>query len=343
MCIPCACFKCILNQSCNLQELHRYIAKHAAAPEAAQLFFIPVYSGHYYHSLLVTRQLSHQDSIIATAQLVADTIAWVRMTHAHWNISNGADHFLVCPMDHGRCHSMAGLSNDTFGDMFVVQQNGDVALKDFETQSWRCYQPGRDLLMPTLTEEYMRLTDVVRPEANARPISVLYRFAEGGRGDYGSLRTSLLQAHEQNPIPNASAGWATASQTHRDMSQAIFCVCPPGISQHTLRMYCSIMFGCIPITFLTGNDLPYERITGIQYSKFSININPWESHLLRPVLSSLLSAPAKIVQMQNALSLVQDMFVWAEADHSGVYATLYRELQQHPMRRFTAAWRKAAH
>ena len=312
--------------------MHKYLQQRSSEASAAQLFFIPIYTGRYYHALLVSEGLSHQDSLSKTSQLVVEVIDWVKANFHYWNLTNGFNHFMVYPMDHGRCHSLAGLRNDEFGDLFAIQQTGDMLMRDFETRSWRCYQPGRDVLMPTMTEDHLSLDKIIRPDSKERPISVLYRFSGGGRGVYGNLRSNLLQAHHDNAIYNSTAGWASATQTHADMSNSIFCVCPPGISQHTLRVYRSIIFGCIPVTFLLANDSPYEKILGINYREFTVNINPDEWHLTRRILSSLLAQPETLRRMQAALTRVQGHFVWDHTEMQGVYSALYQELQLHPAR-----------
>ena len=111
--------------------------------------------------------------------------------HGPYCFSLLQDHFLVMPLDHGRCSSMAGLDRDTFGDLFAIQLSGDVLLQDFESRSWNCYRPGRDILIPSMTEEDFNVQDATLPNATARNISVLYRFVGGGRGDYGLLRSQV--------------------------------------------------------------------------------------------------------------------------------------------------------
>jgi hypothetical protein len=38
-------------------------------------------------------------------------------------------------------------------------------------------------------------------------------------------------------------------ETEEDMRRSIFCVCPPGNTQDSARVWRSIIFGCIPVTF----------------------------------------------------------------------------------------------
>lgn len=41
----------------------------------------------------------------------------------------------------------------------------------------------------------------------------------------------------------------TMQETEEDMRRSIFCVCPPGNTQDSARVWRSIIFGCIPVTF----------------------------------------------------------------------------------------------
>ena len=142
--------------------------------------------------------------------------------------------------------------------------------------------------------------------------------------------SQLLENQEDDPIPGSSAAWQSVAQTHEDMKHSIFCVCPPGIAQQTLRVWRSIMSGCIPVTFFQGHDNPFP--SSVNYEDFSININPDEHHLLHKVLAGLLSNPQKIQDMQHELSLIQQGFVWDKKNKKGVYDMIYAELANHPAR-----------
>ena len=310
-----------------MQVLHKYLEKHGSeAADSASVFFIPIYTGRHYHSLLVEGGLSHADALNRTTALVSEAIAWVRNSFPYWNRTNGANHFMVFPSDHGRCHALAGAHAQQFGDLAAIQTAGDILIKEFKTTSWHCYRPGRDLVIPCYQEETVTMRDLVAPEATQRNITVLYRFSAGGRGNYGDVRTALLEQHTQNPIPGAVAGWATREQTVQDMRHAIFCVNPPGIAQQTIRLPRSIQNGCIPVTLFKANDSPYERLTSIDYRKFTVNINPDEVHLLKPMLEELLAKPDKVLRMQRALMRVQRSFVWDMTAEGSVQETVLRTL-----------------
>ncbi|KAK9840531.1 hypothetical protein WJX84_001377 [Apatococcus fuscideae] len=240
------------------QHVHRFLQNSTALtqqPESARLFFIPVYLGRLYHSLLIESGLPHSECLRHVTARVLDALQHVRQTFPYWDGSNGQDHFMVFPMDHGRCHALAGENQHVMGELFAVQPTGDLALTDFETR---------------------------------RP--------------------------------------STLAQTHADMKQSVFCVCPNGISQHTLRVFRSILAGCIPVTFFRAFDNPLERNLGLDWSAFSVNINPDEYMLTQQTLTKLLANPRRIQTMQTALQGVQPLFEWHSGRSDGVEHNMLREL-----------------
>ena len=225
---------------------------------------------------------------------------------------------------------MAGLTHEDFGDMFAIQASGDHFLRDFESHTWQCFQPRRDLVIPIRTEARFTLSDIVKPANTERPISVLYRFVGGGRGEYGILRSQLLTREAEYPIPGSVTGWHTVNGTHEDMRHSVFCVCPPGIAQHTLRVWRAIIFGCIPVTLFSANDVPYQQFLNLDYSKFTVNINPSEWYLLQPILRGLLARPDRIACLQTELAKAQAMFLWDSVSFQGAFKAVLDELSLHP-------------
>ena len=320
-------------EASKLQALHQSVKNcETTDPAAAELFFIPIYTGQYYHHLLTVSGLSHYECLQQITALVNEGLSIVKRDWRFWNQTNGLDHFIGAPLDLGRCYLLGGLSQQDMGDLFTVQICGDHFHRDFQTNSWYCYRPGRDIIIPSAFDTRLTVSDVVSPDLHQRNISILYRFVEGGRGDYGILRTALLDDAKADPIPGTLQGWATIEQTQADMMNSVFCVCPPGITQATLRMVRSIVFGCIPVTFFRGYDQPYEHFLHMDYSKFSVNINPDEFHLVRLVITRLLANKEKLAGLQSELKKVQTVFVNDRDTSGGVSQALLESLLVHPSR-----------
>ncbi len=91
-----------------------------------------------------------------------------------------------------------------------------------------------------------------------------------------------------------------AQQTEDDMRHSVFCVCPPGNTQDSARVWRAIILGCIPVTFFRANDLPFGRHMGMPYRDFVLNIQPDDYHQLNKRVRHLLNSPARLRRMQEA-------------------------------------------
>lgn len=82
------------------------------------------------------------------------------------------------------------------------------------------------------------------------------------------------------------------------MRRSVFCVCPPGNTQDSARVWRAITFGCIPVTFFRAFDLPFQRHMGMPYTDFILNIQPDDYRQLNKRIQYLLDNPAKLRHMQ---------------------------------------------
>ncbi len=111
------------------------------------------------------------------------------------------------------------------------------------------------------------------------------------------------------------------------MARSVFCVCAPGATQDTTRLYKAILKGCIPVTFFRANELPFARFLGLPYEDFTLNIQPDDYAQLNDRVSALMGSPARLRRMQEALQAHQRHFTWAGGkEGSGVIGNIDREL-----------------
>lgn len=87
-------------------------------------------------------------------------------------------------------------------------------------------------------------------------------------------------------------------ETDADMASSIFCVCAPGATQDTTRLFRAILKGCIPVTFFRANDLPFARFLGVPYEEFLLNIQPDDYAQLNARVGSILGSPQRLRHMQ---------------------------------------------
>jgi hypothetical protein len=323
------------------------IAVRTTDPSAAQLFFIPVFPTRLLNRLFVedysnvwrqpvpNEQGKLPHSLTLTANLVQDALKVVQ-SQVYWSRCNGCDHFIILPHDFGRCSH--NVFPTTAGRLFSLQYLGDLTAY---FRGSACFEPEWDVLLPTMHPLPWR--EVVKPFATARNISLLYSFEDKGAAlanYFGrQLRVELLRMHRLTPFPGSkwtmedraqSSKWPTIML----MTHSVFCLAPPGYSAWTQRFYDAIISGCIPVTFYRANKLPWTKF-GMDYSKFTVNIQPEQAGTLFNVLSNLQSQPHKIDQMQRDLSLVQEMFLWSRSGTA--YASLITEMRSLDPRRLDEA------
>jgi len=115
---------------------------------------------------------------------------------------------------------------------------------------------------------------------------------------------------------------------YAEMRQAIFCLCPIGWAQWTVRFYESIQMGCVPVTFHPAPSpmplrMPFER--AIDYTTLSINVPPNQISELRPRLEAIVSNRTRLRDMQRALWQARPAFDWTDLSQAGAF---YHTLEQ---------------
>ena len=122
------------------------------------------------------------------------------------------------------------------------------------------------------------------------------------------IRSELRKQFEQSLVPLADWTARSVNDTLQDMTNAIFCVCPPGVVAHTSRFWRSLRRGCIPVTFFRAYELPFAD--AIDYSTATVNIQPDNIATMSSVLTDILNNPAKLLSLQQNVEKVQNMIVW---------------------------------
>eukprot|EP00884_Botryococcus_braunii_P017223 jgi/Botrbrau1/4184/Bobra.0192s0044.1 len=290
-----------------------------------------------------------------TSALVREAILHVRRNFPYWDRSNGADHFMVFAYDKGRCEQALHLGREEAGKMFFIQSYNDLVFRSdptlgivsggggtLRTHSYEwteqpyvhCFKPNVDVAVPAYAS--YRFSDIVHPHATQRNYTVLARF--GYRAGDGKntvqhhghrLRKEIMDWWAENPIPGGDIGTHPDPVTEDDMRHAVFCICPPGHTQDTSRVWRAIIMGCIPVTFFRAVDLPFRRFLGVRYEDFMLNIQPDDYKQLAAITGAILTDPPRLRRMQLALAAHQRLFVWEEGqeESQGAFGALYKELQ----------------
>ena len=293
-------------------------------PDEATLFYVPILPTRLLH-----REMDHganwDQAAHKSGQYIEEALSYVKQ-RPYWERSNGRDHFTMLADDMGRCYHFKYLDPVIWGDMFTLQNHGDLVQRDYINQSWPCYDPEKDILLPVYTP--LKAFGLVNVFDHSRPITLLYRFgnsestaANPYHGIY--VRNELILQHNRAPVPGSDWSVKSVNETMDDMARSVFCVCPPGVSAFTGRFWYAIRRGCIPVTFFRAYALPFQDL-GVDFDSFTVNIQPNNVKELNSRLA-LLRQEEHLQRLQKNLERVQRLFIW---DHSGVFNLLSKAIQK---------------
>ena len=292
-------------------------------PAAANLFYIPVLPTRYLHQSL-SPTVGWQEALQLSGKYMREALEHVQK-YPYWSRKNGRDHFVTMTADSARCTHLRTLPRTLWGDLSVVMHLGDLVMRE---EGMPCFDPDVDVLLPAFNPlEHEPMTDVFTQERN---ITVLYRFGSSGptaSHPYHTrfIRPELLKDYEASPLPGADWSANTVNDTLVDMTRSIFCVCPPGVVAHTSRFWRSLRRGCIPVTFFRAYELPFS--SEIDYSAFTVNIQPDNIHTMHSVLAGILHDKNRLRGLQQQVQRVQRMLVWE--DDAGISLLFHDALSKH--------------
>ena len=140
-----------------------------------------------------------------------------------------------------------------------------------------CFRAGYDYVIPPFVGNGTVL-EPVSPFANPRNITLIARFGENS--DIFKVRKVWLKfLEEKKAMLEAAgshvrivAGKASFEETAQDFRNSIFCLAPQGLASFTGRTIAIIMSGCIPVTFFSSTECPFEGV-GLDWTRFSVNFD----------------------------------------------------------------------
>jgi hypothetical protein len=192
---------------------------------------------------------------------------------------------------------------------------------------WACVRPDWDIFVPTFTA--YKAANITSPLAHPRPIPALLRFSTNMDTEHHGhrLRAELLDLWKTKGLPGSKTGAARLDETIDDMRQSVFCLCPPGNTPDTTRLWRALILGCIPVTFFRACEMPFGRYLDIDYQQFTINIQPDDYEETPRILNFVLNDHTTLRSLQRGVLTYQTRFLWDYQVPKGVYANIDAELR----------------
>jgi len=286
-------------------------------PRDADFFFVPVHGGCYIsrftrptprHNLYVKPRGGAP--ILGNAHYRA-ALDWVRSRHPWWNVSGGADHMFAFPHDEGSCVAPIELRPailiSSWGRTELGPRNSTTTMGEHNWYnrrtlplmyaSYRCFEPGKDIVMPVFTSLSQLATSpyvaegMPRGGAAARPAPkrrLLFHF----RGQilryvptysFG-IRQQLLGLYGcktgkeiANPKDLVGVPWCgpdvVVSDRHTtnyldEMANATFCGVFPGNGWGHIES--PLLLGCIPVVVQDGILTAWEDV--LDFDSFALRL-----------------------------------------------------------------------
>ncbi|CAI7860728.1 unnamed protein product [Closterium sp. NIES-53] len=319
-------------------------------PYEASLFFVPFFSARLTLYHFKDWENNMRGAVEEASKVWTEILTTVRRNYPFFNRTNGRDHFSILTLDHGRCHSLTFVDPGLVGEMFFVTYNGDKLVRSVHASKERnmqaitynyklpvdpslpdipCYLPDRDIVVPVLVSKGLPL---VAPWEGERDRTVLFRFGAGQHHGvpiwhHGhQIRKELLELYTHAGYEGWDFAEKGEGETDPDWRRAVFCICPPGHSQWTSRPFKALISGCIPVTFFREHDNPWQD--ELEYSSFSINIDPDNIWQLKERIDAVRNQPELLQRMQKNVVRVQELFRWTGALDRSAESMLIRRLRK---------------
>ncbi|KAI4344190.1 hypothetical protein L6164_011442 [Bauhinia variegata] len=228
----------------------------AKNPDEAHVFLVPFSIAnivHYVYKPIIS--ISEYDSN-RLQSLVEDYISTVANKYPYWNISKGADHFLLSCHDWGPRVSYG--NPEMFKNFIRVLCNANLS---------EGFQPNRDVSIP---EVYLPKEKLGPPYLGQGPMNrTILAFFSGGA--HGNIRKILLKHWKDKDNVVEVHEYLKKGQAYTKlMGLSKFCLCPSGYEVASPRVVEAIHAGCVPVIICENYSLPFSDV--LNWSQFSLEI-----------------------------------------------------------------------
>mmetsp|Transcript_29775 Transcript_29775/g.76959 ORF Transcript_29775/g.76959 Transcript_29775/m.76959 type:complete len:464 (+) Transcript_29775:315-1706(+) len=273
------------------------------------------------------RGLDHTKAHDLFNDLFAQTMDAVQARFPYWAATEGRDHLFVFPSERGA----AMLSHD---NMLRIKKSILITGLQRRDPEWTVFNPSKDIVVPPAMSVYhpngaAELNLVKGLGTTEREYLLYFRGVLPGIEDQGTwgLRATLfshLQAERGVLFRDSKDSSCDRACSLAEMTQARYCLAPEGgVEGWSLRIFDSILQGCIPVIVADSWELPFQET--LDWSKFSIKVLEKDADEVVELLRSL---PQSAVEAKAAeLGRVAQRFRWHAAwERDDAFDTLLRQL-----------------
>ncbi|KAK2647750.1 hypothetical protein Ddye_015239 [Dipteronia dyeriana] len=256
--------------------------------DKAMVFFLPFSVTKLVQYLYVPGDYKLPD----IGRTVVDYINTISIKYPFWNISLGADHFMLA------CHDWGPQTSKFVPNLF----NKSIRVLCNANTS-EGFNPSKDVTLPELYLRTGKIGDLLGGLSPSHR-SILAFFAGG---EHGYIRSLLFQHWKNNKDRDIQVyEYLPMGVSYKSlMRKSKFCLCPSGYEVASPRIVEAIYAGCVPVIINDGYVPPFSDV--LNWMTFSVNVEVKEIPNLKKILINI--SQRRYLRMQRRVKQVQRHFV----------------------------------
>ncbi|XP_021899304.1 probable glycosyltransferase At5g20260 isoform X2 [Carica papaya] len=264
----------------------KFMARH---PDEAHVFFLPVSIVYIVHFIYVPITTYARDRLM---RIFNDYVYVVAKKYEYWNITKGADHFMLS------CHDWAPEikhgNPESYKYMIRVLCNANTS---------EGFEPIRDVTLPEVNVPPTMLNPLSGdPDESPKKRTILAFFAGGA---HGYVRAILFKHWKEKDNDVQVSEYLPKGQSYNKlMAHSKFCLCPSGYEVASPRIVEAIRAGCVPVIISDHYVLPFSDV--LDWSEFSVQIPLQKIPEIKTILQNI--SDIEYLKLQKNVMKVQRHF-----------------------------------
>ncbi|KAK9909083.1 hypothetical protein WJX75_006916 [Coccomyxa subellipsoidea] len=318
-----------------LQSPHRTLD-----PEAADFFYVPVYTSCFIHPVYGWSDTPwfHNPGgprVMHAATMLLEAKRWLETELPYWNRTGGRDHIWLISHDEASCWAPSeirpsiilshwgrkALEHQSYTAYPDDNYSDDGVHPEWRPEGWRhiieghpCYNPDKDLIIPAFVPPARILPSPLTgaPEG-PRPILLFFRGDVGlnRRPNYSrGIRQRLYALAKERQWRERHQIWIGTKEDILGgypelLSSSMFCLVVPG-DGWSPRAEDAMLHGCVPVVINDGVDQVFATV--LDWEDFAVQIPESEMDFLPEILLSV--SPSRLQLLQKGVRRVWHRFMY---------------------------------